>query len=46
MNENRTFLGKGWSYPPAFDKDGTPTRMSAYEEKIRQSLWTLILSMT
>ena len=24
------------------DKDGTPTRMSAYEENIRQSLWTLL----
>lgn len=24
MNENRTFLGRGWSFPPALDKDGTP----------------------
>ena len=24
------------------DKDGTSTRMSAYEENIRQSLWTLL----
>lgn len=42
MNEDRTFLGKGWSFPPALDRDGTPTRMAAYEEKIRQSLWTLL----
>ena len=42
MNEDRTFLGNGWSFPPALDKDGTPTRMSAYEENIRQSLWTLL----
>ena len=42
MNENRTFLGRGWSFPPALDNDGTPTRMSAYEENIRQSLWTLL----
>lgn len=42
MNENRTFLGRGWIFPPALDKDGTPTRMSAYEEKIRQSLWMLL----
>ena len=42
MNEDRTFLGKGWSFPPALNKDGTPTRMSAYEENIRQSLWTLL----
>ena len=34
MNEDRTFLGNGWSFPPALDKDGTPTRMSAYEENI------------
>ena len=42
MNEDRTFLGNGWSFPPALDQDGTPTRMSAYEENIRQSLWTLL----
>lgn len=42
MNEDRTFLGRGWSFPPALDKDGSPTRMAAYEEKIRQSLWTLL----
>ena len=42
MNEDRTFLGNGWSFPSALDKDGTPTRMSAYEENIRQSLWTLL----
>ena len=42
MNEDRTFLGNGWSFPPALDKDGTPTRMSAYEENIHQSLWTLL----
>ena len=42
MNEYRTFLGNGWSFPPALDKDGTPTRMSAYEENIHQSLWTLL----
>ena len=40
MNEDRTFLDNGWSFPPALDKDGTPTRMSAYEENIHQSLWT------
>ena len=42
MNEDRTFLGNGWNFPPALDKDGTPTGMSAYEENIRQSLWTLL----
>ena len=42
MNEYRTFLGNGWSFPLALDKDGTPTLMFAYEENIRQSLWTLL----
>lgn len=42
MNENKTFLGRGWSFPPAFDRDATSTRMAVYEEKIRQSLWTLL----
>ncbi len=42
MNEDRTFLSNGWNFPPALDRDGTPTRMAAYEEKIRQSLWTLL----
>lgn len=42
MNENRTFLGRGWSFPPALDKDDTPTRMTTYEENIRQSLWALL----
>lgn len=42
MNDNKTFLGNGWSFPPALERVGTPTRMAAYEEKIRQSLWTLL----
>lgn len=42
MTKDNTFLGRGWSFPPALDKDGTPTRMSADEEDIRQSLWTLL----
>lgn len=46
MTENRTFFGKGWNFSPALDKDSTPARMAAYEKKICQSLWTLILSMT
>jgi len=42
MNENRTFLGSGWSFPPALDRGGAPARISGGEEKIRQSLWTLL----
>ncbi len=39
---NKTFLGNGWIDPPAFDRSGSPTRMVAYEENIRQSLRTLL----
>lgn len=42
MTDTRTFLGRGWSFPPAVERGGTPTRMAAYEEKSRQSLWTLL----
>lgn len=42
MDENRIFLGNGWSFPPALDKDDTPTRMVSNEENVRQSLWTLL----
>lgn len=40
MKKN-TFLGRGWSYPPEFGKEGDPTVMSSDEENIRQSLWML-----
>jgi len=42
MNDDRTFLGCGWSSPPILDRCGAPTRMSAGEENIRQSLRTLL----
>ena len=42
MTENRIFIDNGWNFPPALDMDGTPTRMSAYEENICQSLCTLL----
>ncbi len=35
MEENRTFLGNGWSFPSALDKDSSPTQMAIYEENIR-----------
>lgn len=42
MNETKAFLGNGWNFPPALDRDGTPTRMAADEQNIRQSLQTLL----
>lgn len=41
-DEDKTFLGNGWSFPPALDRDETPARMVSYEEDIRQSLWILL----
>ncbi|MEM9919700.1 MAG: GPW/gp25 family protein [Bacteroidota bacterium] len=41
----KPFLGKGWSFPPAFsDRAGTVV-MSEYEEDIRESL-SILLSTT
>ena len=40
---DRNFLGRGWSFPPAFDGQGVSVRMVEAEEDIRQSL-TILLS--
>lgn len=40
--ENKTFLGIGWSFPPAFGGTGSSTMMSSDEENIRQSLHILL----
>ncbi|MBE5080240.1 GPW/gp25 family protein [Phocaeicola dorei] len=42
MNKDRTFLGRGWSFPPALGSDGMPTRMVSGEENIEQSLLMLL----
>lgn len=39
--EDKSFLGRGWSFPPDFQNDKRTTRMSEYEEDIRQSLIVL-----
>lgn len=39
----KSFLGKGWSFPPEFDPDTGQTLMSEEEEDIRQSI-RIILS--
>lgn len=35
---NNDFLGRGWSFPPSFDKSGGGITMVADEEDINQSL--------
>ena len=32
--EDKSFLGRGWSFPPDFQNDKRTTRMSEYEEDI------------
>lgn len=40
MTTRATFLGRGWSFPPAFDTTGE-VRMSSDEDDIRESLHVL-----
>ena len=42
MEEQRSFLGKGWSFPPEFDKDQGSVRMIADEIDIEKSLHILL----
>ncbi|MBR7792645.1 GPW/gp25 family protein [Undibacterium sp. FT147W] len=41
MNQNISFLGTGWNFPPEFSKRGNVVMVSA-EEDIRQSLFILL----
>ena len=36
------FLGRGWSFPPTFDRPGATVNMAAGEQDIRKSLWILL----
>lgn len=42
MSSKTDFLGKGWSFPPSFNKDTRQTVMAADETDITQSLEILI----
>lgn len=42
MEENRSFLGKGWSFPPAFDAKTGSVEMVEDIEDINQSLDILL----
>lgn len=41
MIEEKSFLGRGWSFPPEIGKGASPTKMVSQEEDIRQSLFIL-----
>lgn len=41
-NSNNSFLGKGWSFPPTFNKVTGSVEMVSDEEDIRQSLQILL----
>ncbi len=43
--ENRSFLGRGWSFPPTFSKETSGVMMTADEEDIKKSL-EILLSTT
>ena len=43
MNENTSFLGTGWSFPPEFNKQLNEVEMSSEEKDIKESL-IIILS--
>ena len=41
-NTYNSFLGRGWAFPPAFDKESASVEMVADIEDIRQSLQILL----
>lgn len=38
MEQEKSFLGRGWSFPPSFNKSTADIEMVSKEEDIRQSL--------
>lgn len=38
MDQEKSFLGRGWSFPPTFSKEKADIEMVSKEEDIRQSL--------
>ncbi len=45
LTEDRSFLGRGWSFPPTFSKESGGLIMTADEEDIKKSL-EILLSTT
>lgn len=44
MNENKSFLGTGWGFPPTFTKSDKGARMVSDEDDIYESLQVLLLT--
>ncbi|WP_288369610.1 GPW/gp25 family protein [uncultured Algoriphagus sp.] len=42
MEDNNSFLGRGWGFPVSFDKGSTEVVLAEKEEDIRQSLIILL----
>jgi phage baseplate assembly protein W len=42
MNENQSFLGRGWSFPPEFNKESRSVKMLEDEVDIKSSLHILL----
>ncbi len=43
--KDEAFLGRGWSFPPAFDRSDASVAMVAAEDDIRESLWILLTTI-
>jgi hypothetical protein len=44
MTEDRNFLGRGWGFPPRFNRGGQSVSMVDEDEDIKQSLKLLLLT--
>ena len=42
MEQEKSFLGRGWGFPPTFNKENSDIEMVTKEEDIRQSLHIFI----
>ncbi|MCC5946168.1 MAG: GPW/gp25 family protein [Bernardetiaceae bacterium] len=45
MNNERSFLGKGWKFPPTFDKNRNTVMMVSDEQDINESLRILFSTL-
>ena len=44
LNKNRSFLGRGWKFPPTFNKSRRHAEMVEHEEDIREALHIILLT--
>ena len=43
-DKNRSFLGRGWKFPPSFNKSRRHAEMVEHEEDIREALHIILLT--